>query len=45
MRRRIRDTDDEPQEEEEEKSNDLLRGSTGPTGKRGGERERGRRWD
>ena len=45
MRRRIRDTDDEPQEEEEEKSNDSLRGSAGPTGKRGGERERGRRWD
>jgi HSP20 family protein len=48
MRRRIRDTDEEPQEEEEEeeeKSNDSLRGSAGPTGKRGEERERGRRWD
>jgi HSP20 family protein len=45
MRRRIRDTDDEPQEEDEEKSNDSLRESAGPTGKRGTERERGRRWD
>lgn len=47
MRRRIRDTDDEPQdEEEEEKSNDSLRGSGGLRGKRGGRRrERGRRWD
>jgi HSP20 family protein len=47
MRRRIRDTDEELQEEEEEeeKSNDSLRGSAGPTAKRGGERERGRRWD
>jgi HSP20 family protein len=45
MRRRIRDTDDEPQEEDEEKSNDSLRESAGPTGKRVGERERGRRWN
>jgi hypothetical protein len=45
MRRRIRDTDDEPQEEDEEKSNDSLRESAGPTGKRGGERERGIRWN
>lgn len=45
-RRRIRETGDEPQEqeEEEEKSNDSLRGSMGPTGKREG-RERVRRWD
>ncbi len=45
-RRRIRDTDDEPQEqeeEEEEKSNDSLRGSARPTGRRGGEQVR--RWD
>ena len=47
-RRRIRDTDDEPQEQEEaeEESNDSLIGSMGPTGKTGeGGRERVRRWD
>jgi HSP20 family protein len=47
MRRRVRDTDDEPQEEEEEeeKSNESLRGWVRPSGKRGGRRERGRRWN